>query len=228
MSESADSLVEQILDDARGQAERKKKKARRQAEKTVEQAREEAEKERQRILDEADSQAEAEEEKLRAGISQEKRFLRQKVLQELLEHVRERCMERLAALRKQEDYRDILLYLATEALAQMEGKQFVLVLPPEDQEELGDELARALPDRAAEELDRNVDVTLSRETVDACGGLKLMRQDGKEICDETFEARMKRLWPELRHTVATRLTESRAWQQDGAGENQPADESHDS
>ncbi len=213
MSESADSLVEQILEDARGQAERTKKKARRRAEKAVEQAREDAEEERQSILDEAESRAEADEQKLKAGIAQDRRFLQQKALQELLEHVRERCMERLAELRNEEGYRDILLNLAAEAAAQMQGEQFVLVLSPEDREELGEELADALRRKVDDELDRDVEVELSEETVDACGGLKLMRGNGKEICDETFEGRMERLWPELRHEVADRLTDSEAWQE---------------
>jgi len=213
MSESADSLVEQILEDARGQAERTKKKARRRAEKIVEQAREEAEEKRQSILEDAQSRAEAEERKVKAGISQDRRFLRQKARQKLLEHVRRRCMERLAALRNEDDYRDILLNLATDAIAQMEGEQFVLTLTPEDREQLGEELVNALPPRVADELNRDVEVELAEETVDACGGLKLMRRDGKEICDETFEGRMERLWPQLRHEVANRLTDSEAWRQ---------------
>lgn len=229
MSESADSLVEQILEDARRQAERKKKKAHRQAERIVEEAREEAEEERQSILEDADSRAEAEEKKLRAGISQEKRFLRQKALQELLEHVRERCLERLAALRGEDDYREVLLGLAMDALDQMRGECFVLTLRAEDRERLGEDLADALPERAAEELNRDLEVRLSEETVEARGGLTLMREDGKEICDETFEGRMRRLWPELRHEVADRLTSSDAWQHAGAGRGEAAlSESQDS
>lgn len=207
MGESADALIEEILSDARKQAERKKRKAERKAEKIKSDAEDEAEAERERILEDARKKGSNEQRRIEALIPQERKSIQSRAVEGLLEHARRTGMERLRELVDSDEYRDILCRLAVEAIDQMSGDSFTLFLTDDDRKRLGEELAGEVAQAAREKLDREVEVRTSDEPIRATGGLQVTGADGHEMCDETFEARLERLWPRLRQKVAKQLTD---------------------
>lgn len=207
MGESADALIEEILSDARKKAERSKRKARRKAEKIVSDAEEEAEQERERILQQAREKAESEQHRIQALIPQQKNFIQSEAVETLLEHVRQEGMEKARTLVDSDEYEDILCGLAVSAIEQMAGDEFILLLTKNDAERFGEEIAEKVVDSLESEIDRDVTVRLGEDTIDASGGLKVVSADGHQICDETFEGRLERMWSRLRQEVAETLTD---------------------
>ncbi len=207
MGESADALIEEILSDARKKAERSKRKARRKAEKIVSDAEEEAEQERERILQQAREKAESEQHRIQALIPQQKNFIQSEAVETLLEHVRQEGMEKARTLVDSDEYEDILCGLAVSAIEQMAGDEFILLLTKNDAERFGEEIAGKVVDALGSEIDRDVTVRLGADTIDASGGLKVVSADGHQICDETFEGRLERMWSRLRQEVAETLTD---------------------
>jgi len=207
MSESADALIEEILSDARKQAERTKRKARRKAEKITSNAEEKADTERERILQDARQKADAEQGRIEALIPQQEKFIRSQAVENLLNHARQKGVEKVRELTKSDEYPDILCGLAVEAINQMSGDAFNLFLTETDGEKEGEGFAERVADVVQDELGRDVEVQISDETIKASGGLQIVGEGGHEVCDETFEARLERMWPRLRQEVAKTLSD---------------------
>jgi len=202
MGEQTEALEQQILADARSQAEPILRRARRQAEEILRQARQEAERRREDIRRNALERAEAEARRVRARAELEAENIRRAAREEILQYARQQAVEALRSVPGEERYAEMLLELALAGLRAMRGRRFELLMRAEDREAHGAATAGALRDRAASELGRQVIVTLADETVRASGGLVVRRADGHLLCDQTFEARLERLWDELRVEVA--------------------------
>ncbi len=205
MSDEEKALEEEILADARRRAERIERRAERDAEGIREDAEERAEQERERLRQEARRQAEEREQRIRARTQQDVAALHREARHEILEQLRDRAKEELAALTEDESYRDVLTRLALKAIECMEGDSFELALRDRDREEIGQELTERIADTAEEELDRNVQISLSGKDLTATGGLVLRDLDGRQVADQTFEGRMDRLWKQIREELAEML-----------------------
>ncbi|MDP6438390.1 MAG: V-type ATP synthase subunit E family protein [Candidatus Brocadiia bacterium] len=212
MSDQADTLAEQILADARKQAEPTKRRAGREAERIADRARESAERERQDARASADKEAEASLRRTRARTQLEVANIRRRGAEDILLAVRERAMQALAELARSDDYPAVLVALATVAAREMRTESIELVMRAEDREAHGPQVVEALQGR----LDvgeweqgrlaaRRVEVGLSNSTVRTTGGLLVWTADGRRLCDQTFEARLARLWGGLREEVAEDL-----------------------
>ena len=205
MSEEEKALTDEILSDARKRADRTLKRAERQAARIIAEAERQAEAERGRILDAARRTAGREARVAAARMDQDAAALQRDMRQEVIEGVREEARRELARLAGADDYEGLLLALALPALEAMSGHEFDLVLRAADRRRLGSRLARRIAAAARSQMDRKVRVNLADETLETCGGLVLRGAGGHEVADQTFEARLQRLWDQLRGAVADAL-----------------------
>jgi len=205
MSDGTDALARQILADARRQAEPLVTRARREAEELLRKAGQEAERRRELVRTRAQQRGEAAAQRVRARAELEAENIRRRAQEDILQQARQRAMVGLGEVAASDQHAEMLLRLALAGLAAMSGRRFEVVMRIQDREAHGEHIARALRDHAASELGRQVIVATADETITASGGLVVRRADGRQVCDQTFEARMDRLWPELRVEIAADL-----------------------
>ena len=207
-ADSTEPLERQILSDARKRAEPVGRRAQRESEDVARQAAEEAERECRRILEQARQKAELEAGRVRAQAGLQAAGVRRAAQEKALLAVREDAARRLRQLVSSPDYRGILLRLASAALQAMEGRNFELVMSAQDKAAHGEGVAAALRDYAAHQLGRQVIVKVADETTANRGGLIVRTADGRQVCDQTFDARLDRLWDELREEAGGILFKS--------------------
>jgi len=205
MADAAGALIEEILADARRQAERITHKAEREADRIISSARQTAERERSRILEEAKQRADKIRRTARGITAQQIRAVRCQALEHVLEQVRKAGMEKVLELTETDDYIESLCALALAAMKDMAGNKFTVILSARDRQKWGAQLEAKLKALAPKQLGRQVEIEIHSEEADFAGGLRIVGSNGKEVCDQTFEARLKRLWPQLRQQVASIL-----------------------
>jgi len=192
------ALQDEILDDARRRADETVGKARREAGAALAKARADAESERQAALKAAEAEARRRHDLVLAAIPIRVARRRAECVEAALEQVRDEARRRLEA-REGFDHREGLTRLAAEALAAMEGNRFVLQVSDADRQALGD----AWLDEVRRRVGRQ-GLELSMEQGDAAirGGVILRDDEGRQVWDNRFEARLARLWPGLRCEIA--------------------------
>ncbi len=208
MSEE-EALEEEIMADARRRAERIRRRAEREADDIRQQAREQAEQQRERIQRQARQRAEEQQQRLRARIQQDLAALRRNARHQILEDLRERAREKLAQLPRQDGYEEVLTRLALSALERMDGDAFELAPREQDRSGIGAKLTERIAAVARDELDREVEIRISDEPLSATGGLALRGADGRQVADQTFEARLDRLWGQMRGELMEMLPDLR-------------------
>jgi len=205
MSEQTDTLGQHILEDARRQAEPILKRARREADEITRRAEQEAAARREDMLGRAGRKAETEAQRILARAALQAENVRRQAREKVLQEIRERAMASLRGAAGGQDYPQMLLSLSLAGLKAMSGRRFELVMRPDDRPAHGEPTARLVRERAASDQGREVIVTVSSNTVQAAGGLIVRRADGLQLCDQTFEARLGRLWDQLRAEVGVDL-----------------------
>ena len=205
MADQERALAEEILADAKRRAERIRQRSEREAQSILRQAAQEGEDARCKAEEVARARAEREKAVNEARIEQELAGLRLAAQQGLLERVRAEARRRLAALPEGEGYRDVLVETGVAAVEAMEGTRFELVLRPSDREKWGDGLPADVRTAVRRSAGRDVEVVLAEDTTDAAGGLLVRGAGGHQVADQTFEARLGRLWDDLREEVVRRI-----------------------
>jgi vacuolar-type H+-ATPase subunit E/Vma4 len=152
-----------------------------------------------------------------ARVEQEVARLRLFAYESVIDAVRARTVERLRELAASDEHREMLARLALAAIAGMSGHRFELVLRAPDRERWGEELASQVATTAGNQLRRALQVRLAEDTIAAMGGLMVRGADGHELADQTFEARMERLWPAIRTEVAAMVPEAGGPRTEGEG-----------
>jgi len=194
-------LREEILADARRQAERTVRRAERDAEDALAQARKEADADRDSRLDAARREAERRRNLVLAAIPVEEARMRAQRIEEVLEAIRDEARRRLAE-RGGEEYRRTLVRLAAEAVSIMAGEQFVLELGAADLKAVGNGLA----DDVRKTVGRQgLQITVAPEPADIETGVIVRDADGRQVVDNRLAARLERLWPALRLAIGVRL-----------------------
>ena len=84
----------------------------------------------------------------------------------------------------------------------MEGEDFVLELSAEDVPTRGEALRAAVRKRLGRP---GVAVAIGAEPADIAGGVIVRDRAGRQVWDNSLEARLDRLWPSLRNQVAQGL-----------------------
>jgi V/A-type H+-transporting ATPase subunit E len=206
-------LTDEILADARRQADRLRRRAERDARESIEKAEREAEADRSERIEKARAEADRRRRLTLASVPVEEGRMRAARIEEALEDIRAAAWGRLRP-REGYDYPAMLVRLAAQALAAMDGQAFVLELAEADRDAPGAGLAAAVRDRDGRE---GLEVALAAEPAAIDGGVIIRDAEGRRRWDNSLAARLERLWPALRRHVAaeTGLLDER---QDNNGE----------
>lgn len=202
------ALVAEVLAQARQQADETVRRARQTAQALLDRAAAEAGQRRQRQLEAARTEAARRKALALASVPIEVNRLRLARVESLLQSVREAAFARLQD-RTAFDYGEALANLAVEALTSMDGNAFVVSLAPGERAVFGDALAEQIRRRTGR---GSLEVTVADEASATGGGVRVEDPQGRQVWDNRFEARLARLWPELRRqlAVATGLLEERS------------------
>ena len=194
-------LRDEILSDARRQAERALRRAERDAEEAIEQARKQADADRAGRLDAARREAERRRNLLLASVPVEEARMRADRLEETLRSVHDEARRRLAD-RAGDEYHRTLVRLAAEAVAQIADEKFVLALGVEDLKAFG----KGLADEVRRAVGREgLEIIVAPEPAPIEAGVLVRDADGRQEWDNSLAARLERLWPALRREIGARL-----------------------
>jgi V/A-type H+-transporting ATPase subunit E len=191
-------LRDEILADAQRQAQRLIRKAEREAKSVLDKAAADIQEERSSKLEAAQAKADRKRTLITATVPVEiGRMRAARVEQELLA-LRDQVR---AKLRQREGYEyvETLASLAVEALASMEGETFVLELSEADRQAVGDALAASVEQRVQRP---NITVTVSPKPAPIDSGVIVRDQQGRQVWDNSLDARLDRMWPMLRSQIA--------------------------
>jgi vacuolar-type H+-ATPase subunit E/Vma4 len=210
-SKSQEVLREEILAEARRQADQIQRRGRADAEALLVKAKADAEKEHQDRVAHAQAAAVTLRELAVGRLPVDVSRMRSARIEALLESVRGEVGRRLAA-REGFDYRESLVLLAAQAVAQMNGNRFVFHLSAEDRRLLGDGWLEDVRRRAGRP---DLELSIAEEPARIQAGLIVRDADGRQLFDNSLQARLDRLWPAARREIAVR---SGLIQVAGAGE----------
>ena len=195
--DSVGKLSTEILADARRKAEEIVVLAHKDAEAFLAGSASEADKVRQIIFDQAHAEAARQSELILATVPIEiGRQLLARV-EALLESVHDEACQRLVA-RDGFEYRETVIALASDAIRQMAGIEFVVKLSGADQTIVDDGLAEDIVRRAG----RSVSISIDREEDIIGDGVIIEDAGARQVWDNRLLKRLERLWPELRRQIA--------------------------
>lgn len=199
VEDAQDKLHQEILADARRQADRILRRARQEAATMVEQARREAERQRDEWLASARATADRRTALLLARLPVDQGRMRAVHVEKLLTAVRDEAATRLAP-RQTPLARDLLLARIAEAIDGMAGDTFELSLSPADSQTLAEidlDALRRMTGKPTLCIERGAPLS------DQDSGPVLRDAAGRQIWDNRMTARLRRLWPALRRQLAT-------------------------
>lgn len=196
--DSAESLREEILEQARDQVKEIIGRARDQADNILAAAAAEGQNLRDRLIEKARADARRRKELIESTVPVETgRFLVARI-ESLLEAVREEVRRRLLA-HEGFEYREVLIALVSLAISHMTGNQFVVKLSESDRSSLESSVGEEIVSR----VDRpGLIVTLAFDPTINGGGVSVEGADASQIWDNGLLARLDRMWPELRRQIA--------------------------
>lgn len=195
--DSAETIRDEILAEARRESEEIILRAKRDAEASLNCVIADAERVRQDRLAQARVEASRKSELILATVSVETGRLKAARIESLLEEVREEARKRLLAC-DGFDYRETVIILAVDAIIRMSGDAFIIKLPESEQAILGDGLAEQI----AQHLERPVKVNVLFEENITGSGVIIEDAEGHQTFDNRFLQRLERLWPALRQQIA--------------------------
>jgi vacuolar-type H+-ATPase subunit E/Vma4 len=195
---SPERLCEEILAEARRQRDELLRRAHQEAQELSNQAATDATRLREEQLERARREAARRSELVQAAVNVEVQLLRLARIESVLEMVRDRARRQLLE-RRGYDYAATLVALAREAAARMAGEALVVKLSPADRREFGTGLVEAL---AGDRSGVSRLFALAEDSSLQGGGLVMEDPEGRRIWDNRLDARLRRLWPELRRRMA--------------------------
>ena len=198
---SHEVLRDEILADAQRQAARAIRKAEREAKAVLDKATGESQEERSSKLATAQAEADRKRTLIFATVPVEIGRMHAAHVEKELLSFRDKVRDKLLA-RKGFDYGETLVTLAAEALARMEGDTFVLELSEQDRKTFGAELADIVPDLAGRP---DVTVTVDNQPAPIESGVIVRDPQGRQIWNNSLEARLERMWPLLRSQIAEHM-----------------------
>jgi len=197
-------LSDEILKDAATKAERIRKRAERDAKKLLGDAAKEAEAAGETILGVARRRGERAAQCVLATVDQEARgdllAAQERELDKLFEAAGRRLADRSAC-----DYPAVVAGLAAQAIQAMGADRVALELAEADRPMATEAWLAEVRRRVG----RDVAVTVSQEPAAIDGGVVVRSADGRLLYDNSFAARLRRLRPELRRELATKVFEER-------------------
>ncbi len=197
-----EALCEAILAEARRESEQAVRRAQDEAAALLSQAAAEADQLRQERLAQARAEASRTAELILATVPVEAGRHRSGEIEALLQTICERARGQLAQ-RQKLDYRATVVSLAAEAVSRMEGGAFLVKLPAAERRAIGDGLAEQITHRLGRP---SLSITISDEPTLPEDGLLVQDPQGRQVWNNGLQARLERLWPELRRQIAVRTS----------------------
>jgi len=198
---SQEVLRDEILADARRQAERAIRKAERDGQAAIDKAKDEVDQERNEKLAAARQLAERKRMLALATVPVEIGRMRAADVEQTLGTLREQARGRLAA-RQGFDYGRTLAALAADAISRMAGDAFVLGLSAADHKAYGETLVEQVQASAPRP---DLSLTVDPQPAGISDGVLVRDPDGRQVWDNSLTARLDRIWPLLRSQLAEHL-----------------------
>jgi len=196
--DSAESLREEILEQARDQAKEIIGQAHDQADKILATAAAEGQNLRDKLIEKARAEAHRRKELSDSTVPVETGRFRVARIESLLESVREEVRRRLLS-HEGFEYREVLITLASLAISRMTGDQFAVKLSEADRSALENSVGEEIASRVGRP---GLIVTLAFDPTMNGGGVSVEDVDASQIWDNGLLARLERMWPELRRQIA--------------------------
>ncbi len=208
--DSAQPLRDEILAEARREAEQILLQAREQTASILAAARAEADTVRRQRAVEAQAEAERRTQLILATVPLEAGRLRTTRTEEILQSLHNEIRRRLLAQDRSE-YRETIVALGAETVTHIfgnsqapspalpSGAEASVRISPADQASFGDGIVNEIARRAGVPPSS---VRLSIDPMITEGGVIVQSADGRQICDNRLSKRLERLWPELRRQIA--------------------------
>jgi len=195
------ALAEEVLADARRQAERKLEAARRDAERILAGARAQADGTEKEALAAVEKRLNRETNTLLADLPHQERVRALRVKQEVILGL---FREVVAGLPSRRDYDvgSVLAGLSASAISEMGGSDFVLEVAPPDATRLGPELEARTAAEVGRSSGRQVSVRVAPSSAVSEGGVVVRSSDGRQMVDQSFATRTRRLEEQLRGEIA--------------------------
>lgn len=193
----AENLSAEILADAQRRAEEIIIHAQKDAEVFLAGASAEAAQTRQKLIEQARAEAAHQSQLILATIPVETVRLQAARVEALLESVYEEISQRLLA-REGFKYRETVISLASDAIHQMDGVEFVIRLSSTGQTVVDNGLAEEIVRYAG----RSVTITVLYDKDITEDGVIIEDAGARQVWDNRLLKRLERLWPELRRRIA--------------------------
>lgn len=194
----SERLCHAILEDARGQRDEILRRAQDAVKAILAKADAEARAAAAERLQAASAEGQRRREAILATLPMEVNRLKLAQIEEGLERIRNRVLQAIQE-NQSFDWREALVHLTVQALRPMSGSTFFLRLSRADLDGAGDSLAAEIERRAARPLLR---LELGEDPEIRKGEWILQDEEGRQIWELGLEARLERLWPELRRQIA--------------------------
>ena len=195
-------IKERIIAQAKQKADEIKKNAQEEAEKIIERAIAEAKHKAEVILRRGVEEAQAYKRRKIAEATLKWRIEYIKSREKFIEDTFDRAMKQLENIVKSSKYPDIVKTLILDALSVLDSGEYDIIIAGDTSVNVDlEEIARL----SKENFGINVKLTLCDERISSIGGIIVRSKDLSFTIDNTFEARLKRLYEPLRVQVARLL-----------------------
>ncbi len=197
-----DNIVEMIYSKADERVEAILNKAEHRKSVLIEEAQKKANETREKILEQAKKQKESAitQKKANAKLHAKYRVLEAK--ESLINNILLEVEEEMKKKSKSKSYADILTHFAVMGIHALQTEEVELVLPAGHEDALD---IASITKHASKELGEKVSVTVAKDTIRSEGGLIIRTLDGKRLVDNTFEARLVRMYNKIREKIFSTL-----------------------
>lgn len=196
-SEGPELLRGEILNEASRQREEILNRARDAARQALEEAEQTAKKMVEEKLNAAHAEGERRTESILATVKVESTRMRAEKTEEVLQSIHDQALERLRQ-RDGPDHESFAI-LTAQALSRMKGHSFVLRVSSHDLAALGEGPAQEIAQRLG---NSDLHLEIRADPSIAKGRWLLQDEEGRQLWELGHEARLERLWTELRRFVA--------------------------
>lgn len=197
IEEKAEKEEESILEEGKEKAEEKKLESER-----------EAEREKRRIVEKGKREADRISRRILANARRKARQKKLEVREEVIQEVFDKAKEQLGEMRESsEEYKDVLKDIIVEAGLTVGGGELEILLLDEDKGMFSDSEIEEMSEQISNETGEDTSLKILPELTKYSGGAIARKSDGKVSCDNTFEARLRRMKSSLRPEIADILFE---------------------
>jgi vacuolar-type H+-ATPase subunit E/Vma4 len=196
--DASEALLREIIEEASRKKEDILNRARQMARALVDDAEQESRRTAADQLRSGRAEAKRRKEAILATVPVEAARLHATHVEELLQSIHDAALQRLQGWSKQE-FSAAIVRLATEALEHMAGGSFLIRAHPVTRGGLGNDIAEQVTQRAK---DPSLKLDVVQDSGLRDGEVLLQDAEGRQQWNISPEARLKRLWPELRMQIA--------------------------